>query len=406
MAIRPRTGLHLRRRASAGFHAGALRGLLPVVLAVGGLSAPLAPALAATDVGVNVNVVMLNPALQSREVLLLARAQQAGFRHVRMDAYWHWNEPDAPRRITTTTGGLPPLIKGKTVTRVEHDFSWDVTDRLSRKFASTACAGTPSSTAPPRGPRPWSATPTPGRATSPTSPAGLGSSPPATARAARTAADTRSTATRSGTSRTTPTSSARRRTRQYGALFLAAAKAIRAADPAAVVVSGGLAPNGPAGFLDKSIAANPGMFSNIGQVGLHPYGRNVPRVVAHARSMRRFLDRRGLGRRALALNEVGWRGLHAGNDPGELSEATRAGNYALAIDALSHSDCGISSIDAYTLTSPEQDPNYDPEWWGIVRPDGRGARPGWPCPPRWHARACRARRSRSARASRPRSRSC
>jgi hypothetical protein len=72
----------------------------------------------------------------------------------------------------------------------------------------------------------------------------------------------------------------------------------------------------------------------------------------------------------MSLNEVGWRGMHEGTDPGELPDTTRAGNYALSVDALAHSDCNVSTLDYYTWATAEEIPTYQPEWWGVVRRDG------------------------------------
>jgi hypothetical protein len=41
-----------------------------------------------------------------------------------------------------------------------------------------------------------------------------------------------------------------------------------------------------------------------------------------------------------------------------------------AADTLARSDCGVTKIVAYTWSTPEQQPDYVEDWYGLVHPDG------------------------------------
>jgi hypothetical protein len=61
----------------------------------------------------------------------------------------------------------------------------------------------------------------------------------------------------------------------YGPLLLAAAKAVRQADPAAKVISGGLAGNDPVSYM-RQVKASIGNNLPIDGIGFHPYGKTPP----------------------------------------------------------------------------------------------------------------------------------
>ncbi len=108
----------------------------------------------------------------------------------------------------------------------------------------------------------------------------------------------------------------------------------------------------------------------VSEVALHPYGRSAVSIVDHTRSLRKALTGIGLPGRPIALNEIGWRALDKRKDKNALPDRTRAGNLALLTDALSQSDCRVSTIDAYTWATDEHNTKDPHDWWGMVHPNG------------------------------------
>lgn len=157
---------------------------------------------------------------------------------------------------------------------------------------------------------------------------------------------------------------------RYADLYLAARRAVHAADPDAVVEVGGLAfPSAP-GFLARMVAARPELRAAVDAVAIHPYGATPATVVDRVVAMRRTLRRLGLGERPLMVTEVGWKRSGAAGDGLVVPDRVRAGDLALSTEALASSDCGVGTISPYTWMTPERRERGD-DWYGIVRPDGR-----------------------------------
>jgi hypothetical protein len=53
-----------------------------------------------------------------------------------------------------------------------------------------------------------------------------------------------------------------------------------------------------------------------------------------------------------------------------LEESARAVAMQRAADTLSRSDCGVTKIVAYTWSTPEQQPDYAEDWFGLIHADG------------------------------------
>lgn len=332
-----------------------------------------APAAQATSAfGMNVGTVMSSPDLASRRDALLSKLAATGTTSVRTDAFWGWNEPGAPRVVTTTTGGVLGIGQKTTKTTV-HDFEWGTTDALMDQFAAHGLRWEPVLTYTPT----WAQTILGDTHSRPRNIADFAHW------AGAFAARYGSRGTRRGTygvHRYEIWNEPNIRTffkpdpdpAYYSRLYLATARAIRAADPTAVLVTGGLAGYADRGFLRATVAANPVIRGRrtVDEVAIHPYGRSAVGVIDRTRELRRALVGIGLPGRPLAINEVGWRTRHRQRDRGALPETTRAGNLALLTDALSQSDCGVSNIEPYTWATEERDPRAFGQWWGIVHPNG------------------------------------
>ncbi|MBO9532870.1 MAG: hypothetical protein J7513_07855 [Solirubrobacteraceae bacterium] len=96
--------------------------------------------------------------------------------------------------------------------------------------------------------------------------------------------------------------------REYGRLLVVTAKAIRAADPKAEIVTGGL-PQSKQGISIKDYihllakSAPKGTFDTL---AIHPYGRTADTVITGAAHAREWLDREGLTSVNLWITEFGW----------------------------------------------------------------------------------------------------
>jgi len=107
---------------------------------------------------------------------------------------------------------------------------------------------------------------------------------------------------------------------EYGRLVSRSARAIRAADPRATIVLGGLFarpreatfPFHPprayfaAGFLDRMYRRTPGVSAAFDDVALHPYTGSFRRLPGELSEVRRVLRRHGDAGKGLWLTELGW----------------------------------------------------------------------------------------------------
>jgi hypothetical protein len=154
---------------------------------------------------------------------------------------------------------------------------------------------------------------------------------------------------------------------RYAALYLAARSAIKAIDPGAAVIVGGL--TRPASFLASMLSADPGLTGNVDGVAIHPYGPDPAAVLRHVHADRTVLDSLGLGSVPLYVTEVGWTTM----PPGALSWAPASirGRYlSSTVAALGHSGCGVAAVVVYTWVTPERDPRDREDWFGIHSPSG------------------------------------
>lgn len=156
----------------------------------------------------------------------------------------------------------------------------------------------------------------------------------------------------------------------YAALYHAAHDAIRAAQPQARVIVGGLDDVVP--FVPAMLAADPGLRTAIDGVGIHPYAADPGAVLAKVIGARVALGTAGLGATPLYVTEVGWTTSPAGA-PQYVPAVQRPADIGALLDELSHGRCGVASLVIYTWVSPDRDPSNDQDWYGLNPPSGGGS---------------------------------
>ena len=153
----------------------------------------------------------------------------------------------------------------------------------------------------------------------------------------------------------------------YAALYLLARGAIKAVDPTAAVIVGGLM--APAAFAPAMLAARPDARKYIDGVAIHPYGPNPQAVLQGVLVARHVLTRLGLATVPLYVTEFGWTTLPIGARswlPGN----ARAGYISETLSELGHVDCGLAATLIYTWMTPGRDPGNPEDWFGIHPQDG------------------------------------
>src|SRR5947209_6112973 len=152
-------------------------------------------------------------------------------------------------------------------------------------------------------------------------------------------------------------------------MYLKARAAIKAVDPNAVVLVGGLLPHTT--FIQDMYNARPDVRGSIDGVAIHPYARSTYDVYREVREFRSQLDSVDAGPVTLYVTELGWVTSGNGSDL-VVSDQQRASNLAQTTDALARSDCKIGGITPYTWTTPERDPSNIEDWYGMYRWNGGG----------------------------------
>lgn len=155
----------------------------------------------------------------------------------------------------------------------------------------------------------------------------------------------------------------------YRALYDKTRAAIRAQDPAARVLVGGVvwggtvhcAPNTPnaASWLQR-LASQPGWETD--GVAMHPYGASAAGVVANVRELRRGLAAAGRPDVPLEQTEIGWALQPADAPPTSqavvsgrwFTPSQRAGAYALVTDVLRAADCPGTDFIGYAAVERER----------------------------------------------------
>lgn len=142
---------------------------------------------------------------------------------------------------------------------------------------------------------------------------------------------------------------------QYASLYLAARSAIRAVDPTAEVIIGGLAEDGgpfdpgmdvAAQFVQQMFASDPALYGNVDGFGLHPYGTTARDVAAWVAHFRQALIALGEGSAPIDVTEFGW-------TTGPRARETWRGWMMLEAGLfLSHSNCGVRLLAPYDWINP------------------------------------------------------
>lgn len=154
---------------------------------------------------------------------------------------------------------------------------------------------------------------------------------------------------------------------RYDELFVDARDAIKAVQPGARVLVGGLAH--PAMSIPALIGAMPAITRMLDGVAIHPYAQSPAAVLENVRSARAALDARGLRNVPLYVTEFGW----STRPPGGfayLAAGLRAGYLEQTLAGLGHLDCGLAAVLLYAWTTPERDRSNSNDWFGISPPGG------------------------------------
>jgi hypothetical protein len=156
---------------------------------------------------------------------------------------------------------------------------------------------------------------------------------------------------------------------QYADLYAAARSAIRAVDPQARVIIGGLALGNPpdvtdeAQYLQRMWAHRPDLAGNVDGVGLHPYQSTVHWTYMRLAQFRQALNQIAGPSVPIEITEDGWSTL-------AVPESERAADLAQLAEELPRSDCNIDMFLPYTWKTEESNPSDPEQWFGIWNRDG------------------------------------
>jgi hypothetical protein len=158
----------------------------------------------------------------------------------------------------------------------------------------------------------------------------------------------------------------------FADLYLATRTAIDAVAPGSRVVIGGLT-HGET-FLPAMLAARPALATHLDGVAIHLYEHTPAKVFARVRGVRAVMRAHGLDTVPLYITEIGWstHPLSQSLTPFVAPARLRPAYIAQTVGSLGHSDCGIGAILVYSWITPERDPGYLEDWYGINPPPGHG----------------------------------
>lgn len=189
---------------------------------------------------------------------------------------------------------------------------------------------------------------------------------------------------------------------EYVELLRVCSEAIRAADPAAVIISAGLAPTGTCCeqarpddlYLQEMYDA--GFQQYVDVVGMHAPGFSPPQIspdeaeqqgsqrfftFRRIEDLREIMVRNGDAARQVALLEVGWNSDTEGYNPDyawfavdlETQAEYMVQAYAYAAE---HWRPWVGLMSAIYIADPEWEKEDEEYWWSIIRPGG-GIRPSY-----------------------------
>ncbi len=150
--------------------------------------------------------------------------------------------------------------------------------------------------------------------------------------------------------------------RRYAAMLSAAASMIRAAQPEATVVFGGLSGTGkPVKFLRRVMAAQPTLTGQLDHVGFHPYGATTAQGLRRIERFRDALDANGLAGIWIEISEDGMTTRDDGRRKAYLAAMARA---------VVRPRMRISRYIVHTWVSAERKRREPEHWYGIARRTG------------------------------------
>lgn len=150
--------------------------------------------------------------------------------------------------------------------------------------------------------------------------------------------------------------------RRYAAMLSAAASMIRAAQPEANIVFGGLSGTGkPVKYLRRVMAAQPHLTGQLDHVGFHPYGRNAAAGLRRINRFRAALDANGLGGVWIEITEDGMTTRH---------DARRKRYLKAMARLVVHPRMRISRYIVHTWVTPERKKREPEHWYGIAKRNG------------------------------------
>jgi hypothetical protein len=159
----------------------------------------------------------------------------------------------------------------------------------------------------------------------------------------------------------------------YADLFVLSARAIKAVDPNATVVLGGMTLQSPSGtayapgeFLLAATTRQPAIRTLADAVGIHVYPFQTPDRQLEVIALFRQQMRRGTipDTTPMIANEIGW--TTSGRWP--VTEAERAIRYERMTKELPRTNCNVAGMMPYAWTTRERDPGTETDFYGIANP--------------------------------------
>lgn len=162
----------------------------------------------------------------------------------------------------------------------------------------------------------------------------------------------------------------------YARMFVDAAAAIRAVDPNAEVMTGGVAAantsnNGDvlsiADFFARAIAYEPQVARALNAAAVHVYPpTDALQQLGRLAWFRSQLRDGGIADSTpMLVNEIGWA---TRGGPYPVGESDRADAYSRMASNIARTNCNVDGILPHTWTSPEESTDNPEDWYGIADP--------------------------------------
>jgi hypothetical protein len=164
---------------------------------------------------------------------------------------------------------------------------------------------------------------------------------------------------------------------QYAKVYATARIAAHDADADAQVIVGGLAPtfsaSPPGGdvnvpdFLKRFISADPALAGRIPAVAVHLYGPSPNVDLLELRAYRQALDRAGLAKTPMLVNEAGWH-TQGPHDARYAPDASRAAFIRELAAVSRRTDCNVVGFGVHAWVTAQQDTADPEDWYGLADP--------------------------------------